>query len=297
MRPRRVGRRLLAAAAGLVALALLAPSAAPALDSDLKGSAIFNLEGENGYRIVVLASSERADGRGDVALIVFRRSATVVYGAPATVTPTRFDADLGELGRIALDVVPTGARKTLRPRCGGDPVTLEPDSYRGSFEFRGEEGFTAATATRIPEFSRFSVDFGCGGRVTGEAGGPGLPGARLRALAGRGHRRTVLQVNQNRPGARPFFEAEVAEKRGRIEINRYLSGRTRADAFDFDPLLRTATFAPPPPFSGRATFRRDATPGKRWSGSLEADFPGRSNVPLVVPGSRVSLVHARLTRG
>jgi len=290
MRLRGVRRCGLATIVGLAAAASLAPASAVALDSDLKGSAIFRVRGENGYRILVLAASERADGRGDVALLVGRPGAGVVYGAPATVTPTRFEADLGALGRIALDVVPTGTKKTLRSRCGGESGTVEPDTYRGSFEFRGEEGFTEAKATTIPEYSRFG-DLLCPGKSWVEGSGPGTPGARLRVRAGKGHRHTSLQINQNRPGSRVIFDAEVTEKRGGIEIARSISGRAPSDAFDFDPLLRTATLDPPDPFSGYATFHRNAPPANRWSGNLTVDFPGRAGVPLT-GGTRVSLVHA-----
>lgn len=294
MRRRRLGRRAFTAIAGAAAAVLLTAVPAGALDSDLKGFAIFRLDASNGYKIFVLAASERADNRGDVALIVHRPGASVIYGAPATVSPTKLEADLGELGRISLDIAPTGTKKTLRSRCGGDSLTIEPDSYRGSFEFRGEEGFTEAEATRIPEYSRFSVDFGCGGSGRSEGSGSHLPGARLRVQAGGGHDRTSLQVNQNRPGARTTFEAGLSEKRGRIEIERSVSGRAPADAFAFDPLLRTAKLDPPAPFSGSATFRRDAAPANRWSGNLTADFPGRSGVPLTASGARVTLVPARL---
>lgn len=296
MRARGVYRYGLAAIAAFVAVALPVPAPAVALDSDLKGFAVFRVDASDGYEIFVLASSERADNRGDAALIVHRPGETVVYAAPATVSPAKFEADLGTLGQISLDIVPSGTRKTLRSRCGGDSLSIEPDVYRGTFEFRGEEGFTEATATRIPEFSRFILDFGCAVSGEGESRGPGLPGARLRVQAGKGHLRTSLQINQNRPGAPTLFEAGVAEKRGRIEIERSVSGRTPSNAFDFDPLLRTANLDLPPPFSGSASFHRNASPANRWTGSLSVDFPGRSGVELAPRGARVTLVHARLSR-
>lgn len=289
-------RRSLGVAVGLAALTLLAPTGAAALDSDLKGSALFRLHGSNGYSILVLATSERADNRGDVAIIVGRRGAGVIYTAPALVSPTRFEADLGALGRISLDVVSSGAEKRLRPSCGGEAVTFEPDVYRGTFEFRGEEGFTDATATQIPEYGRFFLDLGCAGAFRGESWGPGSPGARLQVRMGKGPNRTSLQVNQNRPGARTHFKAEVVEKRGRVGIQRFVEGRAPSGAFDFDPLLRAATLDPPAPFSGSAAFHRNASPANRWTGDLSVDFPGRSDVPLTRPGARVSLVHAQISR-
>lgn len=275
----------------LTAIALFAPKQAVALDSDLKGFAAFRLEASNGYTILGFAASERADGRGDIGLIVHRNGASVLYGAPATVTPTELEADLGKLGRISLDIAPSGVERTLRSRCS-EPVTFEPDVYRGTFEFHGEEGYTEAKAATLREYARFGLELGCWVSDHGEENGAGLPGARFTVRAGSGHHQISLQINKNRPGARVVFEAEAKEKRDRIEITRVVSGRVASDAFDYDPLLRTATVDPPAPFSGQGIFRRNAAAPNRWSGNLTVDFPGRSNLPLVVAGVRSALVPA-----
>jgi hypothetical protein len=188
-----------------------------------------------------------------------------------------------------MDIAPSGVRKTLRSRCGGDPASFEPSFYRGSFEFHGEEGYTDASATALPEFSRFWVDFGCSGRSSGELGGADLPGARLRLRSGSGPTRLSLQANKNEPRARSRFEVEIHEKRRGIRISRSTRLWAGAAAFDYDPLLRTATLEPPAPFSGRASFHRGAVAANRWSGSLTVDLPGRSDVPLTATGVRAHL--------
>jgi hypothetical protein len=274
----------------LTAIALLAPAQAAALDSDLKGSAIFRLEASNGYSILGFAASERADGRGDMGLIVSDKRGGVLYAVPAVVTPTRLEADLGSLGRISLEIAPSGFKRTLKSRCGEDPVTFEPNVYRGTFEFRGEEGYTGASATTLREYARFWLDFGCGGVSFGETRGATLPGARLTLDRGRGHDRLRLQVNKNRPGARTRLEIEVHEKRRRIEISRSATLWAGAGAFRYDPLLQTATLAPPAPFSGQATFHHGAPPAGLWAGNLTVDLPGRSNVSLTGSGARATLV-------
>lgn len=301
----RVGRfvpRLgLLRGAGLVAIALLGAALVPALlvvptaaalDSDLKGSAVFRLDASHGYSILGLASSERIDGRGDIGLIVFRRGASVSYEAPATVTPTRLEADLGGLGRISADIVPGGRKRKLRSQCGGGTRLIEPRLYRGTFEFHGEEGYTEAVATEVPEDAQFLLDVVCPGRGGGEVSGAGLPGARLRARSRHGNRRLSLQLNKNRPGKATAFSATLAELRNGIRIERSVSGRQPARAFEYDPLLRTATVAPAAPFSGAASFDRSAG-ADRWTGSLSLDFPGEHRVPLTGPGFSIHLVHAR----
>jgi hypothetical protein len=290
---RHRGRRGRFAVIAILGLSLLAPLDAVALDSDLKGSAVFRLEASHGYTILGFASSERIDGRGDIGLIVHRKGAAVLYAAPATVTPNRLEADLGALGGISAEIVPSGRKKRLRSRCGDGVHTFEPRVYRGTFEFRGEGGYAEAVATDLPEYAQFLLDFGCLSVSGGEVGGRGLPGARLRAFARHRDRRLSLQLNKNRPGKATIFEATLAETRNGIEIERTVSGRQPAAAFEYDPLLRTATVEPSTPFSGAASFHRGAAPANRWTGTLSVDFPGKENVPLAGDAFSVHVVHAQ----
>jgi protein-S-isoprenylcysteine O-methyltransferase Ste14 len=303
----RVGRfvpRLgLLRGAGLVTIALLAATLGPvlfavppaaALDSDLKGFAVFKLEASHGYSILGFASSERLDGRGDIGLIVYRRGSAVSYSAPATVTPTRLEADLGPLGRISADLLPGGKKETLHSRCGKNDVHgFERRIYRGTFAFHGEEGYADAVATQLPEDAEFQLDVLCVGAGGGEVSGAGLPGARLHSFSRRADRRLSVQLNKNRPGKATVFSASLAERRGEIRIERSVFGRQPARVFEYDPLLRTATVEPLEPFSGVARFHRGAVPANRWSGDLSLDFPGERRVPLAGAGFSVHLVHAR----
>jgi len=291
------GARLVAIAvlSAALASALCAPSLAAALDSDLKGFAVFRLEASHGYSILGFASSERRDGRGDIGLVVYRRGSAVSYSAPAIVTPTRLEEDLGALGEIVVDIAPSDKKKKLRSRCGGGVRTVQPDLYRGRFEFHGEEGYTDAVATRATEDAQFLLDIICPGGGGGEVSGAGLPGARLHSFARHGDRRLSLQLNKNRPGKATVFSATLAERRGKIRIERSVFGRQPARAFEYDSLLRTATVEPLAPFSGVARFRSDAVPPNRWTGNLSLDFPGESHVPLTGAGFSLHLVHARLS--
>jgi hypothetical protein len=282
----------LAVLAIVSAAGALAPVGASATDSDLKHAFAFRLEGSNGYSIVAYAANERADGRGEIVLFVSRERAAAIYVAPALLTATSVKADLGSLGEVSLDVIPSGREKRLRSSCGDEPetTTFEPQRYRGSFEFHGEEGYTDAVADAPREYTRFFLDLVCGGVVSGETGGLDLPGARLRLHSHQGSFRLSLQANKNRPGARTRFEVETHEKRRGISIWRSSMLWVGTVAFGYDPLLRTATLEPPAPFSGRASFHRNATASNRWSGDLTVDLPGRSTVPLTGNGIGATLV-------
>ena len=141
-------KRLLTGLA-LLALGAGVSSVTSTARADVVGAAgAFTLTGSNGYRILVLADSRRADGRGEVILFVGRRQSGVSYFAPANVTDSHIEADLGGLGHIAVQFVPSGAVEE-ESACGGDPTQFEGGVYEGSIEFNGEQGYTRASATRV----------------------------------------------------------------------------------------------------------------------------------------------------
>jgi hypothetical protein len=239
--------------------ALLAPVHAAAVDSDLKHLFAFEVEASNHYSIFAVASNERADGRGELTLIVFRERAGVLYTVPAHLTATSVEADLGALGSVSLEVTPSGREKSFRPRCDeGSKVTYEPQRYRGNFEFHGEEGYTEVVTDAPHDRIRFLYEGECRTFGSLEVRGDGVPGAGLRLHSGRGKLRLDLTARKNGPHKRTQLQVDVEEVRAGVSISRQMSQWVGADAFDYDPLLRTAVLAPPAPFSGSASFHRGA---------------------------------------
>jgi hypothetical protein len=101
-----------------LALAALLPAGnAAAVDSDLKHIFAFQVEATNGYSILAIAANERADGQGEVVMLVTRGGDGASYTAPARLTSTSVEADLGALGHISLEAAPSG--RSIRPRCDG----------------------------------------------------------------------------------------------------------------------------------------------------------------------------------
>lgn len=281
---------------GLVLSALVAAGILAAPDpaqADVVGAAgAFTLTGSHGYRIVVLADSRRADGRGEVIIFVSRRGSAVSYFAPANVTDSHIEADLGGLGQIAVQFVPSGVTEE-ESACGQDPIQFEGGVYEGTIELAGEEGYTRASATRVRAKIKPFLSLVCAGHGEDETRGRGLPGARLSARSRSGH--LDLQLNENRPGAKVRYHAEIKERHGDIAISRSVEGLVSGDAFHFARNLRTAAVDPPAPFSGAASFHRGGGSRNRWTGSLSIDFPGSSDVSLVGPGLKAALVPARYT--
>jgi hypothetical protein len=276
----------------LSSAAVLLPARAVALDSDLKHTYAFTVKASHGYRLLAIAASQRLDGKGELVLFVGNRKAGATYVAPATVTGTRIEADLGRLGEVSLDVAPSGRKKELRTCATPREIRFEPPTYRGSFEFHGEEGYTEATSASPADATHFFASEGCRTYGSGETFGAGLPGARIGLNSRVGSLRLHLQAIKNNPGARTRFEVGTREISQGIAISRSTTLWLGSGAFAYDPSLRTASLAPPAPFSGQAEFHRDASRANRWSGNLTVDLPGRSDLPLVGPAVKVLLIHA-----
>lgn len=258
-------------------------------------SVAFLVKASNGYSISFLAGSKRADGQGDALLFLRRGHSGAIYGMRATVTADSVRADLGALGRIDMVAVPTVRTKVLRG-CG-ERVEVPATAYEGTFEFRGENGYTEASATRLPGREDFFVRIVCGDALTeGESWGPDDPGARLVVRADGGGEDPLLRVRKKGPRARTSIEVAVEERRQGMRIRRSTSMLVGAAAFDYDPRLRFASVAPPAPFSGRATFRRDSAPAGRWTGNLAVDLPGRPNLRLTGQRLTARIAHVRWSR-
>jgi hypothetical protein len=287
---RRLGLALLTLAV------LVGVQAAPAAAEGEPDSGAFNsftLKASNGYSLTVLGFSEEGYEDGEVLVYAGRGNTAAVYIAPATVTDTRVAANLGRLGRIAVEFRPSRTEGETAPRCTPKAKdSFEGGVYVGKVEFRGEENFTRVSATR----ARFSlhpfIDWLACGRSVEDEVGQDFPGARLQARTRLARGQLYLRAHQNRAGARVKLSAQINERRGRIWIARGIERTLPAATMKFDPDLESATLRPPSPFSGIGNFR-SAEPKNRWTGGLRVDFPGRSNVPLTGSRFTAGLVHAR----
>ncbi|MDX6636465.1 MAG: hypothetical protein QOF06_2668 [Solirubrobacterales bacterium] len=283
----------------LTLAACVAVQAAPAAaegEPETGAFGAFRLKGTNGYSIFVLAVSRPQFKHGETLVVVGRRGDAAIYFAPAKVTATTIDADLGPVGEIAVEFQPSGPPERVHARCKGvGSVTYEPGAWVGTIALEGEEGFTQVHRERAKAAVSPFVDAGCGGKAIGEAVGSDVPGARLVALSATKRQAVYLQANKNHRGARVYLEASIDERRPGLVVSREVAGYFPSGAFEFGAPLRTATLAPSGHFAGHATFRRDAKPANRWTGNLSVDFPGNADVALAGRGFKAGLVHAKRT--
>jgi hypothetical protein len=261
----------------------------------------FELQGTHGYEISVSFYSDPETGRESIAVTAVRGKESVGYLAPAKLTAESVHADLGRLGRVDLVLHKSGEEKTVRSRCFHEKESYEPGTYEGIFEFDGEGGFTRARATQVagvPTLALLARSRYCSDNESyGESIGASQPGARLRGISFSGGRSLKFQFNKNRANGKTLFSASLNERRDGIRIYRQAGGTVAASAFRYDPKLRSATLAPPAPFSGSARISRDPNSvSPLVSGDLQLAFPGHT-VKLTGPAVHVSLAHARRTTG
>ncbi len=179
------------------------------------------------------------------------------YTAPATVTTDSDPRPAGNSRPGRHGPASIGREETVNPHCIHDPESFETGAYEGVFEFNGEGGFTDARATRVAaRADAWRCSHGpsaANGGGSGEAFGPGLPGARIRGVSYAAAGPPSSRSTRTDAGGKTIFTASLAERRGGIKIFREITGVAPAGAFRYDPKVRTATLGPPAPFAGTAS--------------------------------------------
>lgn len=281
-----------------LALALLLPTASGAGRVKLDFDGAIELEGSNGFHVFGLIAS--FEGKAQVSLFVSKKGEVAIYTARGVGTANSVAVDFGSLGKVDLEVVPTGKEETVGPACGpkGKTTTVPASEFVGTVEFHGEDGFTEFTATHLPLELDPLLRLICVGPGVSTTTNGHVNGVLLKAKTAGGPK---LVIQQNHPGAPAFYEARMHEKEGKVQVSRNVHGHLGAGAIRYAPSLESASFSPASPFTGSATYTgrtppRAASPGHgAWLGSLKVDFPGHPAVTLAGPTFKASIVHAHRT--
>jgi hypothetical protein len=285
--PSRPARRmsLVAACACLVVLVMASLASAKALPPP--GG--FRLHASNGYSLEVFSIHKSEAERGEVLVLVEARRSAVLYFTHATVSETSIEADLGSVGRIDVNFVPSGRAKKERSQCGGRSVAVDSGRYVGSIDFKGEQGYSEVHATSARGDAKFALSLTCA-ESRDEGFGGHSPGALL-SVHHRGGTSFEFEARKNGPSRPARFNASIHERQGPLLIDRGVAVESTPATFDFNVPAGTATVTPPAPFDGEATFSRTSK-GATWHGDLTVDFPGRAGVHLTGAGTHSSLVRA-----
>jgi len=253
----------------------------------------FHLRASSGYTLSVVAGQDPKSGAGYALLFARSPHAQVLYETPAVVSTTSIEADLGAVGRIDVDFVPSGQTRTERADCGGPSLTFDSGSYVGEIDFAGEQGYSEAHATSAPGEVKTALSFLCLGGPRSEGTGGHSPGARLTVDRQRSPRFS-FEAMKNSPTRPARFTASIREVRGSMRISRLIETTSGSGTFDFDVAEGFAHISPPAPFSGEATYLRPPDRRASWHGGLTVDFPGRPNVRLTGAGTRAGMHRAVL---
>jgi len=258
------------------------PRSAPTTPLPIPGA--FRLPASNGYTLSVVAAPPRAGSSGSLLIFASAKGKGAFYKAPATLTETSMQADLGELGEISVSFHRTG--EPTSASCGKETIAFDSGEYEGKIDFHGEEGYTSLEASAAPGNIDYFLSAVCGTIVS--TGPPGR--ARGAALFVRNPALgPQLSVRESRPGAAAQIAAWTSEYSNGIRSERFVRLRMPGEDFSYDRRLRTATVSPPVPFAGSARFDLGKKAGRRWSGDLTVDLPGRAGVPLTGPALRATL--------
>jgi hypothetical protein len=257
--------------------ACFVPSSSAEGEEDTGASGTFRMKGTHGFSLLVLAFSRPHFKHGEVAVFAYKRGEAVIYFAPAKVTPTTIDADLGPVGTIGVEFQPSGPPERVHASCKeGQSVSFEPGAWVGTIDIAGEEEFTEVHRDRVKAMPNPFVEAGCGGTAIGETVGADVLGARLVARSASKRTSTFLQANKNHLGARVYLEASIEERRAGLTVSREVGGYFAPAPSGSLPRCsrRSSTLRPPSPVTPRFA----ATPSPRISSraisrSISQDAP------------------------
>jgi hypothetical protein len=300
-------RIFLGACAVALSLLLAAIATARALASDEAGanirhspgdSAAFNLAGSNGYSLYFRSE------KGELTIIASRKrpaqptisptgklvpgnrggsseSTYMTRGVPRD--PATISADLGQLGGVSLTFQPSGEKKVTwidlgskSEKCvGATKIVRRLGSFVGSVSFRGENGYTEAEAISVPGTVGTSSFRNCTTvhrRRAGTSAVSRTVAPKAEAFLSVGGD-TSLLISRDTEKTR-FFALDSERLDAGVAVLRTAGAIAPHDSFSFRSDGSRATVSPPPPFSGKATYRDPQGGPPLWAGDLSVEFPG-----------------------
>lgn len=284
-------RRACAAAVAWLLLASL-PAAAVAAGGPGETTMRFAFGAHGGYRVDVFATRTTMLLRVDAREGAGRSEASTAYVTRAQLDGDHLRADFGELGRVSMRFVPSGASPSTR--CANSRrLSTRHGAFVGSLEFRGEGDYLDANVRR----ARGAVDTVVPGSVchTTSALGEGRPRSKpkhkqISLYAGFRRGLDAVYFRAYRIPGRAFYEV-IDESGGEgVAVYRYAYVEASPLSFATDSALSFAGVSPPYPFSGTGSIQRNPDGSRVWAGSLAASFPGDPSVPLTGPLFKTQLL-------
>ncbi len=307
--------------AAIVAAAavLAAPAGAAAKDHEVRAgsfSAGFLLQASNGYDLVLFAA-----GHDRVSLVAAKGGVTVTYDAHGSASRKGIEANFGPFGRVSvrLDDTPLrrGGGKRSGSACKGREDIRWEGIFRGTIEFRGENGYTEVDADRAR--GGFNRTFRQVCEVKEQRRKPDRPKSGkpprapridmdysfLSAQSTTDGRRTEFGLvaaafdfggKKAPPTLIPLAFVDTKERVGKVTVSRSAftigdEGSLLTGSPEDQPIEATVTL--PKPFSGTATYLREVGSSPSWTGLFGVRLPGAGLVPLTGEGFGVDFCQGR----
>lgn len=241
---------------------------------------VFGLAGTRGYSVLAVFAGQK------VTVEAISRNSVVRYIVPARSRGGVTTARIGRLGVISMRFRPAGPYfPTTEPQgdCRGRRAQVQRGMFEGRFRWRGEKGFSQARTHRVSGISVRSYREVCRGETAAigrdEADRP-FVSARLKA-----HRqaREVEVYGSVKEGV--TLVGRLISELPSLFIERtvisYLDRGLWVDSQGNQIITGDS------PYRGAAELRANPDENERWSGDLEAKFPGQGYVALAGTGFEI----------
>jgi hypothetical protein len=237
------------------------------------------LNGTHGYHLEIVGNNQPFPFGGGGNFVGFTTHknphAYAAYDTAGKSTAKRLVADFGDFGKVDLTFHPKDVTHPPLPgpHCHGlYKVTF--GVWKGIFKFKGENGYTKASAKKLD--GKYVVnDVTCRGGHTNHT--------HVQLSAQSGATNFTADVRK-KASATPSFSVFDQSVVGAVYIFRTIGLRGDAKDFSYNGSYTKATVKPPSPFSGKGVYDSGL-----WTGTLQADMPGAPNTVLAGAGWSASL--------
>lgn len=228
--------------------------------------------------------------RGKASLTVQGDEGRVSYSGRGSLKDGRIKFGLGRLGRIDIRFKPEGPIDRVRPpkSCKGRPQVVRNGIFFGSIKFRGENDYTHLSAHRAHGTMAPPRSWKCPNSPRKRPESIADPPAALGAFTPH-NQVAFIALGASDLSPLRFFVVSTSEREGAVRIRRSVLTEGKPASFSASKDLSAATISPPEPFTGTASFKRNADGSTEWFGTLGVALPGVESVALVGPEFNVKL--------
>ena len=254
-----------------------------------------HLKGSHGYQLKVDAFDTNVNvtaskGNGSVEYVAYR----------GRLRKDAITARLPGVGWVFLRFHELSRHRSQADKCKGPGSLIRRGFFTGWVRIKGERGYTRANAHRVRGKITQDVREVCRARPPARASDDSQE-EFLFANADRGRGKLSFQAEKWPPSGgfnALWFSAVLLRQRHGMAITNHNYGFTEnTSTFEVAKPPRSATVAPPAPFTGGAEFRHEPGNQFSWLGDLAVELPGIGPVTLAGPAFDATLCIGHKCKG